>query len=137
MSSYIEEISDDKMDQYTCEQPRVIEPDNSHDVYENILEKYINRLYYLLDNEFKCKDEYIVLVSPTQLDHLKYKHEVDMFNVHDVIDNVVNTMFNEICDRLTCELDTDFMRAIQEKVYRDINNAAQPMIQEYIRQQHL
>ena len=144
MSSNMDEyINDDEMDMCTIERmnetalPRVVEPIDDYELYNSYLNHDLKSLWYKLDDEFRCRDELMILTSSSALDHLKYKHEVDMFRVRDIIEAHINHLYNSCVQTFARNYSVIMRQEMYEQICRDINNEVRPMIDEYIRLQHV
>ncbi len=144
MSSNMDDyINDDEMDMCTIERmnettyPRVIEPVDDYELYNFYLNRNLKSLWYRLDNEFRCRDELMIITSSSALDHLKYKHEVDMFRVHAIIEAHINSLFSSCVQTFARNYSVTQRQEMYEQICRDINNEVRPMIDEYIRLQHV
>lgn len=144
MSSDMDEcINDDEMDMCTIERmnettsPKIEEPIDDYEYYNTYLNQYIKSLWYKLDDEFRCRDELMILTSSSALDRLKYKHEVDMFRVHAIIEAHINGLFSSCVQTFARNYSATQQQKMYEQICRDINNEVRPIIEEYIRLQHV
>ena len=140
MDSVRSELEDECMIDYlhSCSKsiPTIEEPESIEESYARIINDELNWLEYRLLDEFRCKDELMVITSSSDLDHLRFKHDVDMFNIHESICVAIDAAYIN-CYNEFGYCYTDYTLSIlHEQIKKDMMEFAQPMIDDYIRAQH-